>query len=309
MTWETDPTHGQGPALNGITTSEPAKANVPQAESPEPPGLWLTGIGTQYPPYLSTIDKFETYVKRFYDSDNQGIKKLLEISRNTGIETRSTIRSFESGLGSNRRTPSDVSEQDALFRKAGVDLTVQACRKALREWGGSFDEITHTVGVTCTNTGNPGYDLLVAQKLQLRHDLDRTLLHGVGCAGGLAALRAAAQLACGASLRRRPARILVHALRENELSAKDFDWALHPGGLSILEGAQRSMHLSKDQLRASYEIYRTHGNSSSPTVLRVLDKLRKMGDGRENIVAAAFGPGLAIEMAMLKRCRIPQAEV
>ena len=136
------------------------------------------------------------------------------------VSKRSTIRSFESGLGSNRPTPSDVSEQDALFRKAGVDLIIQACRKALREWGGSFDEITHTVGVTCTNTGNPGYDLLVAQKLQLRHDLDRTLLHGVGCADGLAALRAAAQLACGASLRRRPARILIYACELCSLYAR-----------------------------------------------------------------------------------------
>lgn len=148
------------------------------------------------------------------------IKKLLEISRNTGIDTRSTIRSFESGLGFNRFAPQDVSEQDSLFRKAGVDLTVQACKKALKEWGGVFSDITHAVGVTCTSTGNPGYDLLVAQKLKLRSDLDRTLLHGVGCAGGLAALRAAAQMACGASLRGRPARILVYACELCSLYAR-----------------------------------------------------------------------------------------
>lgn len=148
------------------------------------------------------------------------IRKLLEINHNTGIETRSTIRSFESGLGSNRPTPQDISEQDAFFRKAGVDLTVQACKKALKEWGGAFKDITHTIGVTCTNTGNPGYDLLVAQKLRLRDDLDKTLLHGVGCAGGLAAMRAAAQLASGASLRKRPARILVYACELCSLYAR-----------------------------------------------------------------------------------------
>lgn len=37
------------------------------------------------------------------------------------------------------------------------------------------------------------------------------LLHGVGCAGGLSILRAAAQIAGGASLRRKPARILAFA--------------------------------------------------------------------------------------------------
>ncbi|KAL8646873.1 MAG: hypothetical protein Q9226_006675, partial [Calogaya cf. arnoldii] len=149
------------------------------------------------------------------------IKKLLEISRTTGIDTRSTIRSFESGLGFNRAAPQGVSEQDSLFRKAGVELTVQACKKALKEWGGVFSDITHTVAVTCTNTGNPGYDLLVAQKLKLRSDLDRTLLHGVGCAGGLAALRAAAQIASGATLLRgRPSRILVYACELCSLYAR-----------------------------------------------------------------------------------------
>ena len=63
------------------------------------------------------------------------------------------------------------------------------------------------------------------------------------------------------------------------------------------------MNLSDDQLRASNEIYRTRGNSSSPSVLIVLEKLREMGSGRENVVAAAFGPGLAVEMAMFRRCR------
>lgn len=88
---------------------------------------------------------------------------------------------------------------------------MQACKKALREWAGEYSDITHTIGVTCTNQGNPGYDLLVNQKLGLETTVDRTLLHGVGCAGGLAIMRAAAQIACGATMRGRPARILAFA--------------------------------------------------------------------------------------------------
>lgn len=38
------------------------------------------------------------------------------------------------------------------------------------------------------------------------------LLHGIGCSGGLAALRTAANLALGHAMRGRPARILVVAL-------------------------------------------------------------------------------------------------
>ena len=87
------------------------------------------------------------------------------------------------------------------------------------------------------------------------------------------------------------------------LKAKHFDWALHPGGLAILTGAEKAMDLTKDHLRASHEIYRTRGNSSSASVLIVLDRLRRDDRHRENIVACAFGPGLTIEMALLKRLR------
>lgn len=87
------------------------------------------------------------------------------------------------------------------------------------------------------------------------------------------------------------------------LEPTDFDWALHPGGIAIIEGVKSSMRLSEEHLRATHKIYRTRGNSSSPSVLTVLDMLRSLGNGREHVVAASFGPGLSIEMAMLKRCR------
>lgn len=137
-------------------------------------------------------------------------KKLLAVNRSSGIETRALVRPYDKGF-TNLTNPPTICELDVFYRQAGVDLTVQACRKALKEWGGSYQDITHTVAVTCTNAGNPGYDLLVAQKLGLRSNLDRILLHGVGCAGGLAIIRAAAQILNGASLRRKPARVLAFA--------------------------------------------------------------------------------------------------
>lgn len=87
------------------------------------------------------------------------------------------------------------------------------------------------------------------------------------------------------------------------LDPEEFDWAIHPGGTAILQGAQQTLHLTDDHIRASLDIYSTYGNSSSPTVLIVLDQLRRMGQGRDNVVAASFGPGISIEMFLMKRCR------
>ena len=85
-------------------------------------------------------------------------------------------------------------------------------------------------------------------------------------------------------------------------TAADFDWALHPGGSTIITGVEQAMNLTPEHLRASYEVYINYGNSSSATVISVLDKLRNMEDqGRENAVACAFGPGIILEMMILKK--------
>lgn len=135
---------------------------------------------------------------------------MLRVNRSTGIETRSAVKPYEAGFATQTDPPS-ISEIDQFFRQAGVDLAVQACQKALTEARMAPQRITHTIAVTCTNSGNPGYDFHVARELNLSPHVDRMLLHGVGCAGGLSILRAAAQIAGSASLRRKPARILAFA--------------------------------------------------------------------------------------------------
>lgn len=134
----------------------------------------------------------------------------MAINQSSGISERASVCKV-SDLSNPLLDPPPIDELSRVFRTLGVDLTVSASEKALLEARLSPADITHTVGVTCTDAGNPGYDHLVSQKLKLRPDVDRVLLHGVGCAGGLSALRVAASLAAGATQRGRPARILIFA--------------------------------------------------------------------------------------------------
>jgi fungal type III polyketide synthase len=94
---------------------------------------------------------------------------------------------------------------------SGVKLSTAAARSALKSWGGNPSELTHIVSTTCTHSSNPGFDHYVATALGLDPSIERVLLHGVGCSGGLGALRTACHLAMGASFLGRKARILVLA--------------------------------------------------------------------------------------------------
>ncbi|KAI9827469.1 MAG: hypothetical protein M1832_004819 [Thelocarpon impressellum] len=367
--------------------------------------LAIRGIGVEYPPFQLKPESLDMLVDRFYEK-SPALSKVQAINRYTGIESRSAIGDHDHPIANGKTAPS-ISELCDLFLTEGVALSVKACRKAIKEWGGSVDEITHVVSTTCTNTANPGFDHFVVKELGLRSGVEKVLLHGVGCSGGLAALRTAANVALGASFRDRPARVLVLAceissvLVRHELdmiseeqkvaigvtlfsdcasavvlsngigkerggpiyelmgwdhvtlpdtegdlgfdvdpkgwkvvlsprvpelaagavpdvfeklvrsirplgmgdvpSAEDFDWALHPGGLTIITGVQETMNIEPDLLRASYDVYVKHGNSSSATIFSVMDRLRRMGRGKEHVVGCAFGPGISVEMMLMKR--------
>ncbi|KUI62212.1 5,7-dihydroxy-2-methylchromone synthase [Cytospora mali] len=380
-------------------------------------GLSITGLGTQYPPYALKPDAIDILAKR-YHADSPSMKKTCAINQFTGIDTRSSIGNPDHPVV-NHPDPPSIADLHEVFMNEGVPLAVSAARKAISEARIDLEEITHIVSTTCTDSGNPGFDHFVCQDLGIAHQVEKVLLHGVGCAGGLTALRTAANLALGHSFRGKPARILVLALevsttmvrseldsidklqetrigvclfsdcasavvlsnglgdelcgprppvyellgwdhriipdtthdlgfdvdpvgwkvvlsqRVPKLAAgslqptftdlmsslklpppwtdakpADFDWAMHPGGATILSGAEKALGLVPEHMRASYDTYINHGNSSSATVFSVLDHLRSKSmdactpDGRgpkEYVIGCAFGPGVAVEMCMLKR--------
>ncbi|TLS27728.1 hypothetical protein PpBr36_00311 [Pyricularia pennisetigena] len=385
-------------------------------------GLSVLGVGSQYPPYALKPDAVETLAKRFYP-ESPAMSKVLAINRYTGIEARSSIGDPEHPIVNDAAAPS-IAELHKVFMSDGVPLAVSAARKAFEDAGmtdpaAAAASITHVVSTTCTDSANPGYDHFVARELGLSDSVEKVLLHGVGCSGGLAALRTAANLALGHAMRGLPARILVMALEvsttfvrseldsinaeqntrigvclfsdcgsavilsnglghgldakepayellgwqnrtipdteldlgfdvdpvgwkvvltprvpklttsvlessfaslmaslpplpPNYSKASDFDWAMHPGGATILTGAEKAMGITPEHMRASYSTYMNHGNSSSATIFSVLDCLRQKDmdaltpGGREPadyVVGCAFGPGITVETCMLRRRR------
>ncbi|GAB1643456.1 type III polyketide synthase [Krasilnikovia sp. MM14-A1259] len=78
-------------------------------------------------------------------------------------------------------------------------------------------------------------------------------------------------------------------------------WAVHPGGPKILDVVQERLGLIDADLAASRDVLAGYGNCSSPTVLLVLDALRRRVDPPARVVMLAFGPGLTLYVALLER--------
>ncbi|MFB9691583.1 type III polyketide synthase [Amorphoplanes digitatis] len=90
-------------------------------------------------------------------------------------------------------------------------------------------------------------------------------------------------------------------LARNGLAIGDVDgWAVHPGGPKILDVVQEQLGLPAEALAASREVLATRGNCSSPTVLLVLDELRRRPAPPDRVVMLAFGPGLTLYGVLLE---------
>lgn len=74
-------------------------------------------------------------------------------------------------------------------------------------------------------------------------------------------------------------------------------WAIHPGGPRVLSAVTDALGLAPPATAVSGDILARHGNMSSPTILFILDQLRR-ADAPRPCVALAFGPGLAVEAAL-----------
>ena len=71
-------------------------------------------------------------------------------------------------------------------------------------------------------------------------------------------------------------------------------WAVHAGGRSILDAAEKGLELPQGSLWASREVLARYGNMSSSTLMFILSELIGRPDTGKG-VAIAFGPGLAAE--------------
>lgn len=96
--------------------------------------------------------------------------------------------------------------------------------------------------------------------------------------------------------------ILASIDSEADLSKIKY-FAIHPGGRKILEAVEEELDLSKEKNKFAYHVLSNYGNMSSPTVVFVMNEIRKQldeSDHGEYILCLAFGPGLTLESALLR---------
>lgn len=93
----------------------------------------------------------------------------------------------------------------------------------------------------------------------------------------------------------------IPLLIESQNPFESFEWAIHPGGKSIIEAIEKTLQLNRSQTISSWNVLRNYGNLSSATILYVLEDMLNRQIPKTNIIGLGFGPGLSIEGLLLEK--------
>jgi alkylresorcinol/alkylpyrone synthase len=122
--------------------------------------------------------------------ERKDIARLLPVFENTGIERRYScvpIDWYEENHG--------WVEKSSLYIQHATSLLEKVARGLLDEARLNADDIDAIVVASTTGVATPSLDALIIEKLELRRDIRRLPIFGLGCAGGVIGLARAAELA------------------------------------------------------------------------------------------------------------------
>jgi len=118
------------------------------------------------------------------------IDRLLPVFTNTGIDRRYSCVPIEWYAD-----PHGWQDRTNLYIENATDLFERVTNALLEEAGLTTDDIDAIVAVSTTGVATPSLDALVVERMQLRRDIRRLPIFGLGCAGGVIGLARASAMA------------------------------------------------------------------------------------------------------------------
>lgn len=122
--------------------------------------------------------------------DSPGKAGILDVFRNARIDGRHLAMPVEWYL-----EPHGFAERNEAYTRVGLELVERATRGALAEAALDEEDVGAVVLVSTTGIATPSLEARLSNRIGLRPGIARVPLFGLGCAGGVAGLARAADLA------------------------------------------------------------------------------------------------------------------
>jgi alkylresorcinol/alkylpyrone synthase len=152
----------------------------------------LVAVATASPPHCIGQEEAAAFAAMLFRGRLDRIDSLLPIFANAGIRTRYFAKPPEWF-----REPHDLGQKNRDYIESATDLSARATRDLLERAGLAPHDIDDIIYVNTTGLATPSIDARLINVLGLRHDIRRTPIWGLGCAGGAAGLSHAHHHALG----------------------------------------------------------------------------------------------------------------
>ncbi len=148
----------------------------------------VLAIGRALPPHYASQEEITAALEDAWGRAHYNIDRLQDLHRAVQVRGRHLALPIS-------RYPelSSFQQCNDAWLTAATELGEQALRDALHRAGLHPHEVDHLLVVTTTGIATPSLDARLANRLGLRHDVRRTPIFGLGCAGGAGGMARAAE--------------------------------------------------------------------------------------------------------------------
>jgi alkylresorcinol/alkylpyrone synthase len=154
------------------------------------PAPRIRAVATAVPPYKAPQSRAKAFAASFFQSSFKNLERLLPVFDNTEIRCRYLAQPPE-WYGQ----PHTFPETNALYEQTALELSVAAASQALERAAVQPDEVGMILFVSSTGIATPSLDAKLIQQLDMSLHTSRLPIWGLGCAGGVAGMARAAELA------------------------------------------------------------------------------------------------------------------
>lgn len=150
----------------------------------------LISLATAVPRHVLRQDDIRETGQSWFGVSTERFERLVPVYANAGIETRYSCVPLEWYL-----EPHGWHDRSRLFVEHATDLLERATRACLARAGLTVDDVDAIVAVSTSGIATPSLDALLMERLDMRRDLRRLPIFGLGCVGGVVGLARAAEMA------------------------------------------------------------------------------------------------------------------
>jgi alkylresorcinol/alkylpyrone synthase len=150
----------------------------------------LLSLATALPPHIVRQDEAKATARDLFRGRKALFDRLSGVFDNAGIDQRHTVAPLIWYGGDH-----GWAERNRVYLDAADALFLEAARKAISKAGLEPSDIDGVVTVSTTGIATPSLDARNGPALGLRPEVRRVPIFGLGCAGGVTGLAAAARMA------------------------------------------------------------------------------------------------------------------